>query len=508
MSRSIIGISSSSSKVRVTSVVDVAVDGERPVLAADDGRVQAGVDPVEVLVRRAEPGDAGDLVVEAARQRPGRARPASGSAMSSGAGAQRRSPRRPADRPPDGGRRAGQREPGRAARVAPAAVAPRPGWWVLASRRERERPATAATRLGTRSTDLGAGPVERGHGGDGDQPDAAMPAPRASRRWPRGRPRRPARATPAITDPTRIGLSALPNCRIAHSFIGVGVEVDDGRARRPAPARRPDRSAAAARWARPTPTRVARTPYPAHSSRAFMEGGSAPTPSPDRSRRAGVTWRRHVHQRVARVDERRPGQADHDARPVRVHEADPAAEGVGEPAEALALLDPLAEVRPRGAGCRCRGRGPSCSPGTRPPRRAPRSPGSSSIMPSAGEHTSYTPDADGDRRPRRSAAPRRPRRAARSRRGRAPPAAASRRAAGRAASPVPRTPRRARGCAGRRGPRGSAAGWRGRSAAVCRSRPTSHLLTTSVMNRCAIRLASEPRAEPGKDRLRSRRSGR
>ena len=30
-------------------------------------------------------------------------------------------------------------------------------------------------------------------------------------------------SAPSMTEPTRIGLSAVPNCRIAHSFIGVGV---------------------------------------------------------------------------------------------------------------------------------------------------------------------------------------------------------------------------------------------------------------------------------------------
>ena len=34
----------------VDLVVDVAVDGQRPVLAADDGGVEAGVDAVEVVV--------------------------------------------------------------------------------------------------------------------------------------------------------------------------------------------------------------------------------------------------------------------------------------------------------------------------------------------------------------------------------------------------------------------------------------------------------------------------
>jgi hypothetical protein len=47
-----------------------------------------------------------------------------------------------------------------------------------------------------------------------------------------------------------------------------------------------------------------------------------------------------------------------------------------------------------------------------------------------------------------------------------------------------------------------------RSEPVCRSIPTVHLATTSLIIRFAIRAASEPRAEPGKDRFRSRRSGR
>ena len=43
---------------------------------------------------------------------------------------------------------------------------------------------------------------------------------------------------------------------------------------------------------------------------------------------------------------------------------------------------------------------------------------------------------------------------------------------------------------------------------VCRSMPTEQRATTSVIMRCAMRPAREPRGEPGKDRLRSRRSGR
>ena len=47
-----------------------------------------------------------------------------------------------------------------------------------------------------------------------------------------------------------------------------------------------------------------------------------------------------------------------------------------------------------------------------------------------------------------------------------------------------------------------------RSDPVCRSIPTSHLATTSVIIRCAMRDASDPRADPGNERFRSRRSGR
>ena len=47
-----------------------------------------------------------------------------------------------------------------------------------------------------------------------------------------------------------------------------------------------------------------------------------------------------------------------------------------------------------------------------------------------------------------------------------------------------------------------------RSEPVWRSMPTSQPATISRMKRWAIRPASEPRAEPGNERLRSRRSGR
>ena len=45
-------------------------------------------------------------------------------------------------------------------------------------------------------------------------------------------------------------------------------------------------------------------------------------------------------------------------------------------------------------------------------------------------------------------------------------------------------------------------------APVCKSIPWVQRLTISVMNKSASRAANEPRPEPGKDRLRSRRSGR
>ena len=45
-------------------------------------------------------------------------------------------------------------------------------------------------------------------------------------------------------------------------------------------------------------------------------------------------------------------------------------------------------------------------------------------------------------------------------------------------------------------------------APVCRSIPCVHLATISLLNRCASWPVSEPFSEPGKLRLRSRRSGR
>ena len=45
-------------------------------------------------------------------------------------------------------------------------------------------------------------------------------------------------------------------------------------------------------------------------------------------------------------------------------------------------------------------------------------------------------------------------------------------------------------------------------APVCRSMPWVHLLTISVRNRWAVRAAMDPCWDPGKERFRSRRSGR
>ena len=207
-----------------------------------------------------------------------------------------------------------------------------------------------------------------------------------------------------------------------------------------------------------------------------------------------------------RVDQGRLGAADDDAGAVGVHQAHPLAEGVEEAAEPLAVADLLAqvhlEVQDAGAarahpaaaaaldarlGGSARRPGRSCrarpAPGVR--RRRPR----------------RSPS-------RRTARPRRPRRAAPWRPARARRGAASRRGSWRAASPGRRTPRPARGCRGRRGRRGSAAGWcagRSRCAGRCRPRTWRRPRSSSGARSGS---ASEPRAEPGNDRLRSRRSGR
>ena len=66
-------------------------------------------------------------------------------------------------------------------------------------------------------------------------------------------------STPAITDPIRIGLSLLPNSRIAHSFIGVGVR---SMTVEPTASTGEESglSTAAIRCPAATPTRVASTP--------------------------------------------------------------------------------------------------------------------------------------------------------------------------------------------------------------------------------------------------------
>ena len=93
-----------------------------------------------------------------------------------------------------------------------------------------------------------------------------MVMPRVSRRAATI-PAMPARtSTTTSTEPIRIGLSAVPKVRIAHSLTGVGV-----RSMTVEPTASTGEAAgtvrAATRWAAAIPTRVARTPYRAWSSR-------------------------------------------------------------------------------------------------------------------------------------------------------------------------------------------------------------------------------------------------
>ena len=175
---------------------------------------------------------------------------------------------------------------------------------------------------------------------------------------------------------------------------------------------------------------------------------------------------------------------------VGVHEPQGLAEGVVQRAEPIALGDQLAErrVEMQDAGT------PRADPATGPglDRRGGRRLVDRLGHRQCGQHSPYADDARIDRRRRRSAGSRRPRRAAPSRPARGPRAAANRRGCRRAASPARRRPaassrvssssRSARIC-GR---------LERRSEPVWRSRPTSHLATTSVMKRCAIRAGQRP----------------
>ena len=81
---------------------------------------------------------------------------------------------------------------------------------------------SAATAPGTTSTSSAAGRLIAA------APETAtsrtsINAPSRNRRRASSPATAASTSTPAITEPIRIGLSLLPNCRMAHSFIGVGV---------------------------------------------------------------------------------------------------------------------------------------------------------------------------------------------------------------------------------------------------------------------------------------------
>ncbi len=86
-----------------------------------------------------------------------------------------------------------------------------------------------------------------------------MPAPSTKRRRATSPATAASASTPRKTDPIRIVLSLVPNCAIAHSFMGVGV-----RSMTWDPTASTGEAAgfvnAATRWPRATPTTVARTP--------------------------------------------------------------------------------------------------------------------------------------------------------------------------------------------------------------------------------------------------------
>ena len=70
MSRSTIGIASSSAKVSEYGPVDHPVDGERPAVGVDPGHGEVGVDPVERGVAGAQRADAPHRALEALREGP------------------------------------------------------------------------------------------------------------------------------------------------------------------------------------------------------------------------------------------------------------------------------------------------------------------------------------------------------------------------------------------------------------------------------------------------------
>ncbi len=131
-------------------------------------------------------------------------------------------------------------------------------------------PTRAATALGTRSRTPALGRSRASTPAIAASP-TIMVMPRASRRAATI-PAMPARmSTTTSTEPIRIGLSAVPKVRIAHSLTGVGV-----RSMTVDPTASTGEAAgtvrAATRWAAAIPTRVARMPYRAWSSRMSTIG--------------------------------------------------------------------------------------------------------------------------------------------------------------------------------------------------------------------------------------------
>ena len=218
-----VGIASRSSKVKRDLLVDVAVDGQRPVVDVDDGQREAGVDAVELVVGRPERRDAGDLARPgpSGAPAPGRRRRAASTSAGRVRYAVIQRPAPPmaaaaAARAPAASstpRRLAVPVPGRSSAVSPRSGAGgRPGGSGRATRApprpRRRRPGSAPGRRGRRSAGCRAAPpatATRASSSAAPTRTAAAPA------GPRPRPARARRGAP-----TRSG-SACRWCRTARS---------------------------------------------------------------------------------------------------------------------------------------------------------------------------------------------------------------------------------------------------------------------------------------------------
>ena len=215
MSRSIRGIASRSSKREADLPVDVAVDRQRPAVDVDDRQREPGVDAVEVVGRGPERRDAGDPVVEPARERRrGGLRPRGGRCSDGRRGSGRSSGRRTRSPP----RRPRQlplpRRTARRLASVPAGAPARARAVIGAGEtgKRRRRPTTAVTMPGS-GVELGCtiGPAQRGVRARPRRGRRAGPRRGGTTAGPAAR--RPPPAQDARRAPTRPG----PSCRWCRS---------------------------------------------------------------------------------------------------------------------------------------------------------------------------------------------------------------------------------------------------------------------------------------------------